>query len=139
MAETIERIKEKSKRLELFIANLEKQNKKFNDPREAHKHIKACLKEVEEIYAPVFEGQMTIFSIQDFKYLHQFKFHMYETFCHVILIHDNGAYGIYTINRAVYLRDSYIFYKEETNRLFETENDSKKSLWENAPTKKHQT
>lgn len=57
----------------------------------------------------------------------------------MILIHDNGAYGIYTINRAVYLRDSYIFYKEETNRLFETENDSGKSLWEYASTKKHQS
>jgi hypothetical protein len=133
MAETIEIIPEKHKRLELFITSLKKQQRKFNNPMDAHAHIKQSLLEIEKKHASIFDGYMTIFSLQDFKYMSEYKFYMFKTFCHVILIHDNGAYGIYTINRAIYLRDSYIFYKEETNRLFETVNDSGKSLWEHAP------
>lgn len=47
MADILE-IPEKHKRLELFIASLKKQQRKFNHPMDAHAHIKQSLLEIEK-------------------------------------------------------------------------------------------
>jgi hypothetical protein len=118
-------------RLMQVLANLDQ---RFNCPKGAHRHIIGCLRIVEEHFVPSKRSTMQMYDFCHFfindsagiYYCFQFRGHH-------VLIHRNGAYGIY--RSAVGIKQGsnfdWSFYRENSVCLVQVKNSKDESLWQN--------
>ena len=108
-----------SERIRLFFDLLRDQPALFQKGSDAHAHIQQCLWEIEDSYTSglPMTSRMTINSFERFHRCKDSAVRYCLTAKHTVLIHENGAYGIYNTQPFKDLGGVWIFNLEPYKTL----------------------
>ncbi len=115
-------------RVTYFIKLVNDLNKRFACPKKAHTHLSQCLLATEIIHQAKFD-RMIILPFTDFRLDVDHNIYKRTTVNQTILLHVNGAYGIY-YNPTDKELDLMDFFKTGSNCMVRVSNNCGKSLWQ---------
>jgi hypothetical protein len=115
-------------RVTYFLRLLKENPVHFHNARQAHSHIAKAL-HMTEVKHRCTRNKMFILPFDDFYFDHDFSIHFRETINQSILIHHNGAYGIFQNNVRCHTSPLAHYKEGKHAELLHIANSFGKKLW----------